>query len=174
MTPCRYFQNRLNQETPHRWSTQRHPVPTRLEPPSPVRTYLHRVRSLRKKSRYYVFLLEALLIIVLLSVSLTTIIGSFVTSLRANVYSAHYSTAILLADNRLFTLMQKMKIKESVDQRDFFSSPFESYRYQVRSKEALDIRGAESLQAVDVDIFWNTGNKEGVLSLSTLLLTEKS
>ena len=120
------------------------------------------------------FLLEALLIVVILSISLTTITGSLVTSLRANVYGAHYSTAVILAENKLFQLMKDMKVRNSFTEEGSFEQPFDRYRYKITSKEVELKKRFDSISRVDVDVSWRTGRKEGGLSVATFLLRDKS
>ena len=63
--------------------------------------------SYKKLQKRGSFLVEVLLTVVILSVSLTIIIQSLVSSLRAISYSANYSSAILSAENKMFELLQQ-------------------------------------------------------------------
>lgn len=120
------------------------------------------------------FLLEALMIVVILSISLTSIIGALVSSLRASVYSADYTKAVLLAENKLFSLMKNMSIEESFKGEGSFDVPFDKFRYQVQSQGVAFNEHCDFLQEVHVNVLWSTGSKEGFLSLTTLLLTDRS
>lgn len=120
-------------------------------------------------SKGYV-LIEALLATVILSVSLTLIIQSFLSSLKASVYSAGYSTAVLLLENKMSELMQRGFVEESFSEEGTFLEPYEKYEYAIKTEQISDEPSSEMLHDVTLDVFWKSGKKKNKISLTTYLL----
>lgn len=121
-----------------------------------------------KQKRKGSLLLEALLTVVILSVSITLIIQSMTSSLRASVYSADYTKAALLMENKMFELLQDGFIESGRRVEGSFDKPFEKFRYLVTTK-AESRESLSKINNVDMEITWNTGSKENRISLQTLL-----
>ncbi len=111
-------------------------------------------------------LLEALLTIVILSVGLTFIIQALSSSLRTMSLITNYSTALLLAENKMFTVMQKGFITGPLQEIESFSEPHTQYRYE------LDVRKGsssptEKKNEINLQVVWGSGLKEKNLLLTT-------
>ncbi|MCK5580303.1 MAG: hypothetical protein KAJ18_03430 [Candidatus Omnitrophica bacterium] len=111
-------------------------------------------------------LIEALLAIVIMSVSLTVIIQSMTSSLRATVYSLDYSKAAFLAENKMFDILCVSDEGGAGTREGSFKEPFEKYRYRISSKELPDTQN-DSLREVNLDVSWGIGKKTRELSLKT-------
>lgn len=122
-----------------------------------------------KKNKYLnvrgSLLLEALLAVVILSVSFTFIIQSLMASLRANIYSGEYIQASLYLENKLNTILQKGFIESNknetggLDKKGRFS-----YRIQTEIFEQ-----DEDLNLVQLSAEWQHGSKKNKFVLETLL-----
>ena len=119
-------------------------------------------------------LIEALLITVILSVSLTLIIHSLLSSLRAMGYVASYSTAALLLENK----MDLMLAAKGWDE-DFFerkgSDPTAStassddYQYSFKRQNISKDDQIGTLEEVDARISWKQGRRNNTIGLTTYL-----
>ena len=70
-------------------------------------------KIISKKNRRGSILLEALLSVVILSVSMTVIIQSMTSSLRAMEYSANYTMAIVLLENKIIDLILQNSVESA-------------------------------------------------------------
>lgn len=126
-----------------------------------------RKRTNRKGS----LLLEALLVIIILSVSLTLIIQSFVSSLRGSVLSSDYSKAAILADNKMFDLMSRRSLDGACDEEDRFAVPFDKFKYGVEVNNLSTDGVQKGLYEVLLDISWVSGQNTKKVSLATYVFS---
>ena len=113
-------------------------------------------------------LLEALLSVVILSVSITLIIQSMVASLRASVYSTGYTMALNLLENKMYTLIQQGAQEEGFTEEDFLGDEEDHYTY-VLSTESADQIGSENINKLKLKAIWQKGRKNNAIALETYL-----
>ena len=116
-------------------------------------------------------LLEALLVIIILSISLTLIIQSFVSSLRASVFSSDYSKVAILADNKMFDLMSRRFFPRDLDEEGRFASPMDKFKYQWEASNISAGSDDGGIHEVFLDIAWSSGKKTKKVSLVTYLFS---
>ena len=125
----------------------------------------------RRKSEDGALLMEALLAVVILSVSLTLIIQSLMTSRRASVYSRDYSIAGYLLESKMFELVQQRWIEAPFEEEGVFSEPYGDYQYRI---EAVSLDAGKTdeqgLNEVKVEVSWPRGNKRRTFSVATYLM----
>ena len=114
------------------------------------------------------FLLEALLSIVILSVSLTLMIESMTAGLRAIHYTSEYTIAQILLDNKLQELLQKGSVDPQQNKTQSFAPPFDRYEYSLQTP-ATDDSGGSGLVKVQAGISWVSGKRKNNLSAQTYL-----
>jgi hypothetical protein len=114
-------------------------------------------------------LLEVLLAIVILSTSLTLIIQSFVSSLRAMVYSGDYSTAAFLLDTKMFDVLHGQFV-QSGQGEGVFPEPFGKYRYEMKIQRVESDDLQNMINEINIDIIWSSGKKEKRISAVTYIL----
>lgn len=114
-------------------------------------------------------LLEVLLAIVILSTSLILIIQSFVSSLRAMVYSGDYSTAAFLLDSKMFDVLHSQFV-QSGQGEGVFPKPFDKYRYTMKIQRSESDDSENMINEINVDIIWVSGMKEKRISAVTYVL----
>lgn len=114
-------------------------------------------------------LIEALLSVVILSISLTLIIRSMTSSLRATIYSLDYAKAGWLADNTMFTFLHTPAEVEGGSKSGEFSPPFEKYGYEMEIKEFSRDGESLPLEVVHLDIFWGRETQQRQVSLKAVI-----
>jgi len=88
------------------------------------------------------FLVEVLLTVALLSVGLTFIIRSYVSGLRASVYTTDYSMATILLENKMSDLIQRGFIEDGLREEQYFEKPYEKFKYELEVQNVEDNGGA--------------------------------
>ncbi len=120
---------------------------------------LHRKSFKSKKAS---LLLEALLVIVILSIGLTLIIQAMSSSLRALSFSKSYALAAFLTDNKLSEILLNKDKNNSLQESSNFDEPFKEFHYQLSvspinlKTEELD---SDPLNKIDLSIDWKSGKK---------------
>ena len=130
-----------------------------------------------KNNRKGSILLEALLSVVILSVSITLIIQSMTSSYRATVYNADYTTAFLLIENKLFEVIQKGYLEAGLREEKNFLSPYEKYKYLLSvnpyqssfANTGEDPADQNHLNRIDLKLSWSSGKRKNNILLKTLL-----
>lgn len=117
-------------------------------------------------------LLEALLSIVILSVSVTVVIQSMASSLRAAVYSVDYTKALFLLEDTMFGLMQEGFITPGISEERTYPAPNEKFRYVLKT-EPNDEPGQENINKVELSVLWETKRRESAIKLETYILNAK-
>ena len=112
-------------------------------------------------------LLEALLSVVILSVSLTLIIQSMTASLRASVYGADYTLGTLILENKMFGLMTKGLPQPS--ETETIEFPFSANPYHFLAKARPAAGPKSKIKEVDIGLTWNSGKRKNNISLTTYL-----
>lgn len=123
----------------------------------PIKIKIQRSDDRRKGS----LLLEALLAVVILSVSITLIIQSMIASLHAGAVSADYSQAMILLENKMAESLQKPSIESGLVQEGRFEAPFGKFGYALESESLED---QPNLNKVHLEVIWK--NKEITKSLA--------
>lgn len=116
-------------------------------------------------------LLEALLATVILSMSITVIMQSLTSSLRAAKYSAQYTKALILLDDQLTEYFQEGFIETGIKETQSFPAPFDDYKYSVSSDSAEDF--GEHVNLLEMDINWKSGRRENGIIVETLLFDKE-
>ena len=113
------------------------------------------------------FLLEALLSVVILSVSITMIIQSMTASFRAMVYSGQYTAALILLENKMSDVIRKGFISAGLDEEDDFPEPYQRYRYFLRTNPSDE---DQKINEVSLAVEWAAGKRKNRVGLTTYLL----
>lgn len=119
-------------------------------------------------------LIEAILSVVILSVSIALIVQSLSSSVRSSVYSYEYTTALSLLENKMFDLLKDGFIKKDLKEEEDLPPPFERYRLAVETKEPESDQETEELKnisEVHVSTSWDSGRRKNSISLITYLFT---
>lgn len=114
-------------------------------------------------------LLEALLSVVILSVSITLIIQSMTGSYRAMVYSGQYMTALILLENKMSDAIRGGYINTGLAEQGDLSGSSGKYRYFLRTYPS-DGEGQEHISEVDLGVEWAAGKRKNRINLKTYLL----
>lgn len=113
-------------------------------------------------------LVEALLSVVILSISITLIIQAMTASLRATTYGADYSQALFLMENKMSEMMRSGTIASYSGQKEFLDKPFDRYMYEVRHLPLYDEEESE-IHHVDAEISWESGKKSNQIIVQTYM-----
>ncbi len=111
-------------------------------------------------------LLEALLSVVILSVSISVIIQAMTASLRSTIYSAEYTKAMILLENKMVGLMQQSIGQSSTDTPTDDSVTDEKFQYLI-TEDSLPGDDAKNLEKVALAISWKSKGKSNNISVST-------
>ena len=114
-------------------------------------------------------LMESLLSIVILSVSLTLIIQSLTSSLRSVVYSAEYTNAVMLLENKMFEIIKQGFIQKDLRQEEQLSEPNERYKILLETGNVVSGNLPSSMNEIKLSIVWNSGRRTNNISLVTYL-----
>jgi len=112
-------------------------------------------------------LIEVLLAIMILSVVLTVVMNSFVSSLRATVTTADYSTALSLLDDKMFDV-QLQKALETQASSESFPEPYDRFSYDFESKDFGVDSPTKTIQEIDLSVSWTQGKRNNRVNLATL------
>ena len=129
---------------------------------------------LKKNKKRGSVLIEALLSVVILSVSVTLIIQSMISSLKASKYCADYTIASILLEEKMFELrktgiVQSMGLSEDavvVNNKKY------EYDYEITSLLSGDETDQENLNKIDLKVSWLSGSKRNNLKASTYIFIE--
>jgi len=113
-------------------------------------------------------LLETLLSIMILSVSVTLIIQSLMSSLRASAYSAHYTVAAALLESRMTELLISDPPEDVFAKEEEISFPHDQFRYELTVND-LDADEFESIKDVRISVLWKSGKKNNRLTLNSYI-----
>ncbi len=123
------------------------------------------------KSRNGSLLAEALLAVVILSISLTFIIQSMIAGLRASRYVADCSSALILLENKMSGLMMNRYSSAYWNEKELCTDDIKEYQLLTKSRPSAD-RYQRNLNDVQIEVIWRTGKKEYQIALTTYLLKE--
>ena len=130
-----------------------------------------KIRKIKKQNKGSL-LIEAILAVVILGTSLTVIIQSLSSAVRANVVTFEYLTATTLLENKMFGLIKDGFIKRNIKEEQPFMEPFEKYRGLIETKEAASVPKPSQLNEVNLNVSWDSGRRTNVLSVITYLFTQ--
>ena len=116
-------------------------------------------------------LVEALLSVVILSVSITLIIQSMASSLRATVYNGEYTNALFLMENKLFDIVRKEKLDARMIGERQFDAPFEKYQYSLTTEPVTETEDSH-ISNINVGISWQTGRRDNHIEVDTFALNK--
>ena len=114
-------------------------------------------------------LLEAILAIVILTISLTVIIESLVSGLRATVFTVDYSKAIILTDNVMADILRQRAIDPSLANKADFPEPNDAFEYEITTQDMQEEATQSPFKEAQVTVSWKSGQKEQGLSVVTWL-----
>ncbi|MBU0469596.1 MAG: hypothetical protein KKD07_01335 [Candidatus Omnitrophica bacterium] len=114
-------------------------------------------------------LLEALLSTVILSVSITIIIQSMISSLRAAKYTADYTVALVLTDNKMNNLRVKKTLESGVREESSFNELDRKFNCLLQTSQ-FDEEYKKGVNQIDLDIWWKNGAKRNKIILSSYIL----
>lgn len=111
-------------------------------------------------NQYGSLLLEALIVIVVLSIGLTFIIQSLSSSMRALNYAGQYTQAAFLSDLKLSELLLQKNIERDFRDNGGFNAPFEEFRFDAMSA-AVTLPGetatSEGVHQIHLKLSWPNG-----------------
>jgi len=122
-----------------------------------------------RKTRRGALLIEVLLTITVMTGGLVLIIQSFTASLRASVQMSAYSTATLLANNKMTELFEEGSIKDGLLETSAFPKPHEEFQYQLRTKNIKNGSDLGFYSEVELTVSWLSGKNERQILLTTFL-----
>ena len=133
----------------------------------------------RNKTRGFI-LLEVLLGVVIVSVSLTLIIQSMTSSLKAAEYASDYTTACFLIEDKLNEFMQTQTIPANLNESGQCVEPHEKYHY-VLTTERINLTDipddidplVEKINQVNFQMLWKRGHAEKKVDVVTYLFDQK-
>lgn len=115
-------------------------------------------------------LLEALLTIVILSGTLSVLVESLVSGLRATLVDADYTKAAWLAENKMFDLLVKKTIAPDHQEQGIFPDFSEKYHYAITT-QPREIAPKFISSEVALKVFWPSGRKNREVSDIVCLLS---
>ena len=107
-------------------------------------------------------LLEALLSVVILSVSISVMIETMTASLRSTVYSADYTKVIISLENQMVAYLEQTGGSHSLEQE----RADDKFQYSVKTS-SLDKEDQKNLEQVKIEALWNTKGKNNILSVDS-------
>lgn len=113
-------------------------------------------------------LLEALLSVMILSVSMTLVIRSMSQSARAAAYSAEYFRSLFLLENQMADIVGSPQEYAGAVKSGRLPYPYEDYRYQASAAPVAGA-GLENLKELTFDLSWSRGERFNNLKLITYL-----
>ena len=122
---------------------------------------------LKIKSSKASILLEVLFAIVILSISVTLIIQSMSSSLKAIVYNSQYMKALLFSENAIVNVLQQKDASTISDNNiKYDQNVFEGYEYKVAAN-AADSKGTTDLKNILITTTWGLEHKQKRFLLET-------
>ena len=116
-------------------------------------------------------LIEALLSVVILSVSLTAIIYALTSSFRTRLVSDQYLLAVNNLDNKMTALTANSFLNDNKPFTGFYDLPDE-YKL-TEEKLVFDEAVTKNLDQYHYRFSWKSDKKERAVDIDTLLLNEK-
>lgn len=133
---------------------------------------MRRVIGLRqfagRRYRKGVLLLEALLAVMILSVSLVVVIRSLSMSARSVNYSLEYLRAVTLLENQLFFMTRAPEKDISAPAEGALPRPHQDFQYRHTLEPVLG-HDQELLRQLDMEISWGSGGTRKRLPLTTYI-----
>lgn len=119
-------------------------------------------------------LLEALLSVIILSVSITVILRGMTSSLRAAQFVSTYTQAMMLMDNTMMSVFKKGSTEALAVKEGDYEQPFDEFHYSIETgnydDQALqDAQSVPDLDELALTVSWGDRNLKKKVSLSTLL-----
>ena len=112
-------------------------------------------------------LLEVLFAIVILSISVTLIIQSMSSSLRAIVYNSQYMKALIFSENAIVNVLQQKDASTiSNNNIKYHQDVFEGYEHKIDVNSA-DSEGTSDLKNILITTTWGLENKQKSFFLET-------
>lgn len=113
-------------------------------------------------------LVEALAAVAIIAVSLTLIMQSFASTLRASVLHQDYIKALVLLQNRLEAVSLKDMSDLGIPDKPC-PSPFGRFHYKTAIKDMNGQPLYQGLKQIDIAVEWPSGPRQREVKLSTYL-----
>ena len=126
-------------------------------------------RSFLRRNKRGALLIEVLITISILSIGLTLVIRSYLSSLRATVYTTEYTTAIMLAENKVSEISQGIFIDGDLNETGFFEAPNDRFEYSLETKRVEGSEETRTLQEVTLRVLWPSGRRTNSITIVTYL-----
>ena len=123
-----------------------------------------------------VLLLEVMLVLVLLSAVFPIVARSLAASLQVSACCRRQTSAILLADDLLVSLLRQGLTEEKEQLAGDFAAPYSDYRYEIQIRDFTDntlpgVRDENaSAWAAEVVVYWGRQGNERRYSLETVII----
>ena len=125
-------------------------------------------KAYQQKWRQGSVLVEVLVSVVIMSVSLTLIMESFVASLKATAFNKQYTQALGILENRLEVLTRNNHVDEPIDLK--IPDQQGSEKYAVTGSFDPAVKGLpKDLGTLDLGVTWDFWGKKKEVSLTTFL-----
>ncbi len=128
--------------------------------------------SIKRSNSQGSILIEALLSVMILSVSITLMIQAMTSSLRASVYSADYTKAALLLDNKLQEIFETQTIPSGKNETGLLSAKDDQFKYLL-TPASLSDENLQGINEMDLEVNWKSGEKTNRIKLKTYLFDEQ-
>ena len=123
---------------------------------------------MRLQNRKGFVLIEALLGIIILSVSISLILQAMATSFKASVYSSGYTTALMLLENKASQLILQKFIQTGLKEDQSFDYPFQHYQYTLQTSPYSGDEESK-INTVRLSVGWSSTQKHKQVNLETFL-----
>ena len=120
-----------------------------------------------KKRNKGFLLIEVLTAVILLGFSLIYLSRAFMNCLNTMLQFANYTTALILAEEKLFDLEMVNKESGIVKEGIFSENADFSYRLEVVRLSDLELNQA------DLDVQWKDGRRSGVVNMACYFAVKK-
>lgn len=114
-------------------------------------------------------LVEVLLTIAILAIGITTIVRSFLISLRAGKISADYVQAQMLLDNNLNLLENEGEVDSGLQFEENFQPPNEKFKFKLNTQNIKVNDEKGDLNEVSASVSWSAQKTNQNISLATYL-----
>ncbi|MCA9404959.1 MAG: hypothetical protein KC684_00330 [Candidatus Omnitrophica bacterium] len=122
----------------------------------------------KRKKRAGSLLIEALLAVVILSVSVTIVVQSITSSMRATVYVSDYTQALILAEETMFDVMEGQFIPAGLSEEGTYSQPYDHFNYILKTEKS-DIPDQKNINDVELTVTWKKRAKTNTFKIRTYL-----
>ena len=117
------------------------------------------------KNRNGSLLIEVLLTVVVVSVSLSIVIGGLLSGYRVSLLNSDYSQAMAILENQM-AYWRSQGFSDLTVQKDSMTGVSEKFQMDVRS-DALADQGSQGLKSLYASFHWKSGSKNTKILITT-------